>query len=90
MLSGLESRPALIAYFDWIVGISTIVSLILLRYKKWYGWCLTLLNNAILFPILNIHVHNYGLLPLDAVTVYISVVGAISWRNENRMRASGS
>ena len=73
-------------FLDWILAATTCSSLWFISKKRWYGWMIALLNNAVLFPILNVHVHNYGLLILDVVTTIISARALVEWRRANSRR----
>lgn len=66
---------------DWIISISTIISIELMIRKLWYGWALAL-GNQVLWAILIYQKAAWGLYPLTALMTFQSIRGMFTWLRE--------
>ena len=70
---------------DWIVGITTVISVELMIRRKWYAWLVSLANQFVWLTYI-IVAKQWGLLPLNLVMFVQNTRGLISWlRNKEEL-----
>lgn len=68
----------LLQYFDWVVGLTTVICVELMIRRKWYAW-LASIGNQFIWLTFIITKEQYGLLPLNIIMFIQYTRGLITW-----------
>lgn len=71
----------MIYHADYIAGALSFVGMYLVGKKKWYGWVINLITNAV-YIALNVHFALWGLLPGNVVMVFLFIHNAWKWQRK--------
>lgn len=74
---GTQMTPGL----DWLISVISVAAIYLNGRKIWWGWLLSMLV-VILLVIVNLELHLYGFLPLNAVCLALYVKNCRAWYRE--------
>ena len=67
---------------DWIVGGMTLLAMELIARKKWYGWAVGLVNQALWFYLIVYQQQLWGLAMLSVALTWRYTVALVRWRRE--------